>query len=96
MPILVYGHGLDEEPFWEETHTLIVNAQGALIGLAASVALEQRLVLTNLSTGAEAECHVVYVGQMRDAKIEVGVEFTRPAPRFWNIAFPPKDWKRRE
>ena len=26
------------------------------------------------------------------AKSEVGVEFLKPAPKFWRISFPPDDW----
>ena len=35
FPVYVYGHGLGEEPFHEEAHTLRVDANGALLLLKA-------------------------------------------------------------
>jgi hypothetical protein len=66
----------------EETHTLALNAHGALILLSASVGKGQRLELLNIATGDRAECIVAYLGQRQGDRIEVGVE----------LAFPPKDW----
>jgi hypothetical protein len=76
----------------EETHTLALNAHGALILLSASVGKGQRLELLNIATGDRAECIVAYLGQRQGDRIEVGVEFILPNPQFWHVAFPPKDW----
>jgi len=35
---------------------------------------------------------VVYVGSRESEKQEVGIEFVKPSPLFWRIAFPPRDW----
>jgi hypothetical protein len=35
---------------------------------------------------------VVRTNPDADGKTEVAVEFLRPAPEFWRIAFPPDDW----
>ena len=43
-------------------------------------------------TDEEQECHVVHLGQVRDGKTEVGLEFSEPRPGFWRVAFPPEDW----
>ena len=77
---------------FEETHTLALNAHGALILLSASVGKGQRLELLNIATGDRAECIVAYLGQRQEGRIEVGVEFILPNPQFWHVAFPPKDW----
>jgi hypothetical protein len=77
---------------FEETHTLALNAHGALILLSASVGKGQRLELLNIATGDRAECVVAYLGQRQGDRIEVGVEFILPNPQFWHVAFPPKDW----
>jgi PilZ domain-containing protein len=77
---------------FEETHTIALNAHGALILLSASVGKGQRLELRNIATGDRAECIVAYLGQRQGDRIEVGVEFIMPNPQFWHVAFPPKDW----
>ena len=83
----------DEHPCVETTHTLIVNAHGALIVLALRVLPGQKLVLQNLNSGKEQSCRVMHIGERKSDKAEVGVEFLEPAPHFWNIDFPPVDWK---
>jgi hypothetical protein len=83
--VLVYGSGLDKQPFHEESETIDANENGCLITLASEVARGQRLVLTNMRNSAEAECRVIYVGRKSGSKVRVGVEFIKPAPRFWRL-----------
>ena len=78
--------------FEEETHTLVVNAHGALVAIAAKVKKGQKLRLTNAATRDQELCRVVYLGGVADDKTQVGVEFLKPSPDFWHIAFPPEDW----
>ncbi|HXP80247.1 MAG TPA: PilZ domain-containing protein [Verrucomicrobiae bacterium] len=78
--------------FEEETHTLIVNAHGALIALKAKVAKGQKLRLTNRATKAEQACRVASLGPTSEGKAQIGVEFLKPCPDFWQISFPPEDW----
>ena len=92
VPILVYGREKDGEPFQEETQSLVVNAHGGLILLTSPVVLEQTLVLTNPKNMVEARGKVAFLGRKENGKIQVGVEFTEPSPRFWHITFPPPDW----
>src|ERR1700687_4427565 len=93
FPVVVRAQSEDEHPCVEKSHTLVVNVHGALIALALSVLPEQRLVLGNLGSGKEQSCRVVHIGERKSDKAEVGVEFLEPAPHFWNIDFPPVDWK---
>ena len=78
--------------FEEETHTLVLNAHGAMIGLAAKIEKGQILRLKNHATREEQACKVMYMGPALDGKAQIGVEFTSPVPDFWRIAFPPEDW----
>jgi hypothetical protein len=92
VPVRVSAQGSPASRFHEETHTLAINAHGASIPLSKSVAKGQRLELTNTVTGDKAECIVAHLGQRHGERIEVGVEFILPNPKFWRVAFPPKDW----
>ncbi len=92
VPIVVHRATNEGPPFYEGTHTLVVSAHGALLALAANVAPEQRLVLQNVLSGEEEECRVVVAEKKLTGPAQVAVEFKRPAPKFWHIAFPPPDW----
>jgi hypothetical protein len=92
LPITVFRKGLGANVASEETHTLIVNAHGALVQLALTVEIGQLLGIKNTRTMEELACRVVHLGPEYANKREVGVEFEVPAPRFWRIAFPPDDW----
>ncbi len=82
--MLVYGHASDDEPFYEETKTLQVNVNGALITMAMGVKRGQRLLLANGVTEKEQECYVVHLGPKHlNKKTDVAIEFTQPAPDFW-------------
>ena len=78
--------------FYESTRTLVINAHGALIPLADEVAPKQRLLVLNVVSGEQQECRVVSVENVRIGPPRVAVEFARPLPNFWRIAFPPTDW----
>lgn len=95
VPVVVHRQAEDRPPFYEGTRTLVVSAHGALIALAANVALDQKLVLQNMLTGEEKKCRVAFKGIKPAGTPEVGVEFTRPASSFWRLAFPPADWPSR-
>jgi len=78
--------------FYENTKTLVVSAHGALVALKGMVAPRQRLLLQNTSSGQQEECRVVSVNKDMTGPPTVAVEFTKPAPSFWRVAFPPSDW----
>jgi hypothetical protein len=77
----------------EKTHTITVNAHGGLILLQTQVAVDQLLLLENLETKKEIICRVTLLGPSFMGKTQVAVEFIMPAPGFWAIPDPPKDWK---
>jgi hypothetical protein len=65
----------------EETHTLSLNAHGALILLSTPVPKGRRLELLNIATGDRAECIVASLGQHQGDRTEVGGEFILPNPQ---------------
>ena len=78
--------------FYESTKTLVVSAHGALMVLKGMVAPKQKLLLQNTGSGKQEECRVVSVNHELTGPPTVAVEFTRRAPSFWHLAFPPADW----
>jgi hypothetical protein len=62
------------------------------MALAKKVAPEQRLLMQNVNSGEQKECRVVYMEKVSMGPTKVAVEFTRPAPTFWRIGYPPADW----
>jgi hypothetical protein len=91
MRITVWGDAA-RGPFNEVAQTLVVNAHGALIALEADVSEGQQLQIQSPATSEIMLCRVAHVGPVKDGKRHIGVEFAEPAPRFWQITFPPDDW----
>jgi hypothetical protein len=92
VPIHVSGKTTDNQDFVEETRTLVVNAHGALISLAAAVAAGQSITVANKATRQSLECRIVYLGTAQGGKTQMGIEFVKPSASFWQIDFPPEDW----
>jgi hypothetical protein len=92
VPVVVYRARGEGPQFYENTQTLVVSAHGALITLTDLVAPRQRLLVQNPSSREHLECRVVSVKKALIGPPRVAVEFTRPTPSFWHIAFQPADW----
>jgi hypothetical protein len=76
----------------EETETLAINAHGALVLLKSRLTSGGKVFLKHKRTEEEQECHVAFLGPVRNGKAEIGLEFSAPRPGFWRVAFPPEDW----
>lgn len=85
IPVLAYGWSQHEISFHESATTLLVNASGGLITLAAKVHIGDTLFIVNQTTQEEQECRVAYVGPEFEGKLRVGFAFKRQAPSFWKI-----------
>ncbi len=92
MPLLVITRGAENQHVSENAFTSSVNAHGALIYLSLKVQAGQKLIIRNTETDEEQFVRVIRTNPGADGKSEVAIEFLRPAPKFWRIAFPPEDW----
>jgi hypothetical protein len=92
VPVVVHRTLKEGPQFSERAQTLVVNAHGALMALVEKVKPKHRLLVQNTDSGEQKECRVVYVEKELAGPTKVAVEFTRPAPSFWRIAYPPADW----
>ena len=76
------------EPFSENTNTVLVFPNGAVIRLASMVAAGQLLFLTNEKTKKEVVCQVMKSRNEASVGGYVELEFTEPAAGFWGMRFP--------
>jgi hypothetical protein len=78
----------------ESTYTQVVNAHGGLLGLQMEISAGQLFLLTNFKTGVARECSVVRTQPSPSTPgLLVAFQFATPAPDFWPIVFPPRDWQ---
>jgi hypothetical protein len=90
--VILEGQLADQSPFSEETHTIVVNAHGALVEIKIPLNLGQIVSLQNMRTGEKVECAVKLVTPKEARRFNTAIEFTKPNPDFWRISFPPDDW----
>jgi hypothetical protein len=92
LPLLVIARGPDKQHVSENAFTSNVSAHGALLLMSMRVELGQNILVRNTETLEEQFARVVHATPAAEGKTEVGVEFLKPAPKFWRISFPPDDW----
>jgi hypothetical protein len=83
IPLFVYGHTPEGQPFYEETFTTAVNVHGGSMRMDTSVQLGQRLLVTNQENDCAQPCIVVFVGTRLGGGVEVAFSFTAAMPSFW-------------
>src|SRR6202040_1445629 len=79
------------EPFEEQTVTMIVFPQGAVLRMSTSVNVTQMLVLTNIKTKQDSICRVLKVRPNANQGSYVEVEFTHRQPGYWGVQFPSEE-----
>jgi TonB family protein len=97
VPVRVYGSRITQvpgqpepnsEPFEEQTSTMIVFPQGAVLRMSTTVGVGQMLVVTNAKTKSDAICRVVKVRTFSSTQGYVEVEFTTSQKNYWGVRFP--------
>ena len=84
LPVFVYGHEGESEPFSENATVLQASAHGGLLKLASNVQVGQELLLETMSAQeARQSCWVARLGPATGSRKEVAVKFARPAAEFW-------------
>ena len=69
------------------THT--VSATGALVVLAEAIPQGTKITIENITTQKTVEAQIPRPPQFSSEGSLVPIEFTSPAPNFWNVFFPP-------
>jgi TonB family protein len=81
------------ELFSEETISVLLFPDGALIRLAAAVATGQLVFLTNKQTRKEVVCQVIGKRSYRPTSCYVELQFTEKMENFWGVEFPAEEVK---
>jgi TonB family protein len=77
----------ERQLFTEETSTVLVLPDGAVIRLAAAVTQSQLIFLTNNTTKREVVCQVLRKRSYRPTSCYVELQFTEAAADFWGVDF---------
>jgi hypothetical protein len=85
VPVFVYGHMGDDEPFCEEAYSAVVSDRGALLIMATTVPVGAKLLVTNKVTQIDQKCRVAGIGRRDGPSIEIAIEFTGRTEQFWRI-----------
>ena len=88
IPIVLTGRDESGAEYREETCTLILLPQGAVIPMARKIRTGDRLTLTNPASQKEAACDVFGAVPGPDGKMLVEVEFHEPQRSMWPVSFP--------
>ena len=74
-------------------HTVAVNIHGAMVVCPRSLDADALLEIVNGRTDEKIACRVTRSPRESSEGFLIPVEFTSPSSNFWQITFPPANWK---
>jgi hypothetical protein len=74
-------------------HTVAVNIHGAMVVCARMLEADATLEVVNERTNEKVSSRVTRAPRDSSEGFLIPVEFTSPSPNFWQISFPPANWK---
>jgi hypothetical protein len=74
-------------------HTVAVNIHGAMVVSPRHLDADARLELVNEQTGEKVSSRVTRSPRESSEGYLIPLEFITPTPNFWQISFPPTNWK---
>lgn len=92
VSVVVIAEDEEHKPIEETAETQVVNAHGGLMRMRSHLHVGQSFQLSNPRNHMEITCRVVRAEEEGMEFYRVAFEFSRPAPKFWPIVFPPADW----
>ncbi len=84
VPVRLQGEAMGHETFIEDTDTVLVFNEGAVLRVGGDVQPGQMLLLTNRNTRQQMRCRVSFVKHHGHVRGYAEVEFAGPAPGFWD------------
>lgn len=84
VPVHVSGRDIRHKPIDEESETLLINENGALIALGAELQLHDRVRVTNRNSGAAVDGRVAWRSSAQISnRWSYGVALIDPPDDFW-------------
>jgi hypothetical protein len=74
-------------------HTVAVNIHGAMVVCPRTLDSDTRLEVVNDRTDQKIDSRVTRTPRDSAEGYLIPLEFTSPSPNFWQITFPPTNWK---
>jgi hypothetical protein len=74
-------------------HTVAVNIHGAMVICQRTLDSETKIDIVNERTRGRASARVTRAPRQSAEGFLIPVEFEKPFPTFWQISFPPSNWK---
>ncbi|HXP78620.1 MAG TPA: PilZ domain-containing protein, partial [Verrucomicrobiae bacterium] len=74
-------------------HTVAVNIHGAMVVCPRTLEADTTLEVVNGRTDEKVASRVTRAPRDSSEGFLIPVEFTSPSPNFWQITFPPANWK---
>ena len=74
-------------------HTVAVNIHGAMVTCPRTLEADTALELVNGRTDEKIACRVTRAPRESPEGFLIPLEFTAASPNFWQISFPPSNWK---
>jgi hypothetical protein len=74
-------------------HTVAVNIHGAMVICSRTLDSETKIDIVNERTRGRASARVTRAPRQSAEGFLIPVEFEKPFPTFWQISFPPSNWK---
>jgi len=74
-------------------HTVAVNIHGAMVLCPRSLDEGTTLELENGRTSDKIACRITRASRESPEGFLIPLEFVTPSPNFWQISFPPANWK---
>jgi hypothetical protein len=77
-------------------NTVAVNIHGAMIVSPRTIEADAAVEMVNERTQEKVASRVTRSPRESSEGFLIPIEFTAPAPNFWQISFPPSNWKASE
>jgi hypothetical protein len=74
-------------------HTVAVNVHGAMVLCTQPLDFETKSEMINERTNQRASASVTRAPRQSAEGFLIPLEFDKPTPAFWQISFPPSNWK---
>jgi hypothetical protein len=81
------------QPIKINCHTVAVNIHGAMVVSPRTLEEDAKMEIVNERTNESIGCRVTRAPRESPEGFLIPVEFTTPSPNFWQITFPPSNWK---